>query len=89
MNKKPLEDFREWAIQNASGFAAFAADENDMYAFGGGKMSATLSFIAFLIKKIASEGAFTVDEVYEDLKDFLDDGAKEKAPASAGTDTSA
>ena len=37
MNKKPLEDFREWAIQNASGFAAFAADENDMYAFGGGK----------------------------------------------------
>ena len=42
MNKKPLEDFREWAIQNASGFAAFAADENHMYVICGGNMNATL-----------------------------------------------
>lgn len=89
MNKKPLEDFREWAIQNTSGHAAFVADESNIYCCGGGNMNATLSFIAYLIQNIASKGGFTVDEVYGDLKDFLDDNAKENAPASAGTNTSA
>ena len=83
MNKKPLDDFRERAIQNASGFAAFAADENHMYVICGGNMNATLSFIAYLIKEIAKKGVFTVDEVHGDLKDFLDDNAKEKAPETA------
>ena len=46
-------------------------------------MNATLSFIAYLIKEIAKKGVFTVDEVHGDLKDFLDDNAKEKAPETA------